>query len=101
MWIAPLVRKKAQFPFFSSALLLPAPRKPPGPASPPESLHAHQLARLVAHEQLAHPGEDGDVGNRVFLAHDPVAALQVLVQYAGHTARNDTWVTERLWPIGS
>ena len=41
----------------------------------------HEVARAVETNQVAHPGQDGDVGNGVLVAHHPLAAGQALVQH--------------------
>src|SRR5690606_30333959 len=42
----------------------------------------HEIARAIKADQVTHPGENGDVGDAVLLAHDPVTARQALIQHA-------------------
>ncbi|CAM4851251.1 unnamed protein product [Rotaria magnacalcarata] len=42
---------------------------------------AHQVARLVEADQVANPGEGGDVGDAVLVAHDPGTAQQAFFQH--------------------
>jgi hypothetical protein len=47
-----------------------------------EAVELHQLARAIKAHEVAHPRENGDVGDGVFLAHDPAAARQALLEHA-------------------
>src|SRR5437764_171210 len=46
-----------------------------------------QLARSIKADQVVHPRESGDVGDRVRVAHDPGTALQLVVQHAEQAFR--------------
>ena len=47
----------------------------------------HQAARLVEADEVAYPGESGDIGDRVLLAGEPAQLPQLLVQHAQQTLR--------------
>jgi hypothetical protein len=51
-----------------------------------ELVELHQLAGAVEANQVAHPREDGDIGNGVLIAHDPLAAGQALLQHRQQAA---------------
>jgi hypothetical protein len=48
---------------------------------------ADQLASPVEAQQVAHPGQGGDVGDGVAVAHDPGAVGQAPVQHGQQAAR--------------
>src|SRR5690606_16976738 len=50
-----------------------------------EAFELHQFAGLVEADQVAYPGEGGDIGDAVLRAHDPVTVLQLPIQYAEQT----------------
>ena len=62
----------------------------PAPARPrhSEAVELDELARLVKADQVAHPAEHRDVGDRVVVAHDPLAARQTRLQHAEQPLRS-------------
>src|SRR5262249_61609716 len=48
---------------------------------------SHQLGGLVEADQVAHPGEYGDVGDGVTLAHEPAALRQLGIEHGQQPAR--------------
>ncbi|CAM2168521.1 hypothetical protein BLAT2472_10893 [Burkholderia latens] len=53
----------------------------------PELAEADEIARLVEADEVAHPREDRDVGDRVRIAHHPVAVREMRVEHAEQPLR--------------
>src|SRR5450432_3406538 len=47
----------------------------------------HEIARCIETDEVVDPGEGGDVGDRVYLAHDPGAVRELPVQYTKQALR--------------
>src|SRR5215510_586301 len=45
-----------------------------------QGIEVHEVARAVEPDQIAHPAERGDVGDRVFVAHDPLPDCEAGVE---------------------
>src|SRR4051812_49392596 len=52
-----------------------------------EVIEAYEFARFIEADQVAHPAEQRDIGDGVVIAHDPLAALQPVVEHADQPPR--------------